>query len=94
MTSTPLSGANSGYAASLTVDSAVEADAATLARLHDACAADLTQRYGRGHWSSSVSKRSILHAIKTCCVLVARQGTEIVGTLQLQTKKPWAIDRS
>src|SRR5262249_36625297 len=27
-------------------------------------------------------------------VLVAHEGTRIIGTLQLTTKKPWAIDRT
>ena len=30
----------------------------------------------------------------TSRVLVAKRGDEIVGTVRLQSKKPWAIDRS
>jgi ribosomal protein S18 acetylase RimI-like enzyme len=32
--------------------------------------------------------------MRTSHVFVARQGCEIVGTLRLATKKPWAIDTS
>jgi GNAT superfamily N-acetyltransferase len=32
--------------------------------------------------------------MRTSRVFVARAGTEIVGTLRLTTKKPWAIDTS
>lgn len=36
----------------------------------------------------------MLYAMRTSQVFVARLGTEIVGTLRLATKKPWAIDAS
>ena len=55
-------------------------------------AADLTRRHGFGHWSSAATERGVVHGIKSSCVLIARSGTAIVGTLRLATKKPWAID--
>jgi len=67
-------------------------DAAALAELHTAVAAHLTELHGRGSWSSSISEKSVLFAMRTARVFVARSGTEIVGTLRLATKKPWAID--
>jgi GNAT superfamily N-acetyltransferase len=34
----------------------------------------------------------VLRAITTSHVLVARDGAEVVGTVRLEEKKPWAID--
>jgi GNAT superfamily N-acetyltransferase len=78
----------------LTFAVAVDDDAAELAALHTAVAQDLTRQYGRGHWSSETSERGMRWSIKSARVVVARHEGMIVGTLQLQTKKPWAIDRS
>jgi GNAT superfamily N-acetyltransferase len=71
---------------------AVDADAAEIAALRTAVAQRLTEDFGRGHWSGVVTEKSVLHALKTSRVLVARHGPDIVGTLRLATKKPWAID--
>ncbi len=70
------------------------ADAAALAVLHTAVADDLTQKHGRGPWSTKTSEKGVLLALRTSRVFIARQGDEIVGTLRLATKKPWAIDVS
>src|SRR4249919_2463081 len=67
-------------------------DAANLAALHTAVAEHLTRLHGRGPWSVKTSEKGVLYAMRTSRVFVARQGTEIVGTLRLATKKPWAID--
>jgi GNAT superfamily N-acetyltransferase len=74
---------------------ATASDAVALAALHLAVAADLTTRYGKGHWSRCPGEKGVLRAITTSHVMVARdaRGT-IVATLQLATKKPWAIDRA
>lgn len=69
-------------------------DAAAVAALRNAVAEDLTARYGRGHWSSSVTERGVLHDLARSHILVARGDGEIVGVLRLATKKPWAIDTS
>src|SRR5512140_795816 len=69
-------------------------DATPLAALHTSVAADLTGRYGHGPWSSKTSPKGMLHAMRTSRVFVAREGDEIVGTLRLTRKKPWAIDIS
>jgi hypothetical protein len=69
-------------------------DADQLATLHTAVAAQLTQKYGKGPWSSKTTEKGVLYALRTSRVLVARERAEIVGTLQLTTKKPWAIDTS
>lgn len=71
---------------------AVPGDAASLAVLHTAVAEGLTRSHGHGPWSSHTSEKGVLYAMRTSQVFVARQGTEIVATLRLATKKPWAID--
>ena len=76
----------------LSVTTAGDADAAEIAALRTSVAQHLTDQYDRGHWSSCVTERSVLRSIKTSRVLVARNKSGIVGTLSLQTKKPWAID--
>src|SRR6476619_6305467 len=69
-------------------------DAALLAELHTAVANHLTTLHGGGPWSSGSSEKGILFAMRTSQVFVARMDSEIVGTLRLATKKPWAIDTS
>jgi GNAT superfamily N-acetyltransferase len=73
---------------------ACTADAPTLAILHTAVAVHLTELYGPGPWSTKMSEKGALFAMRTSQVFVASQGDEIVATLQLTTQKPWAIDTS
>jgi GNAT superfamily N-acetyltransferase len=67
-------------------------DAPPLASLHTAVANDLTLRFGQGAWSTKSSEKGVLFAMRTSRVFVVREGAEIVATLRLATKKPWAID--
>jgi GNAT superfamily N-acetyltransferase len=67
-------------------------DAVPLAALHTAVADRLTVKHGRGPWSSKTTEKGVLYAMRHSRVFVARNGDEIVGTLHLATKKPWAID--
>ena len=76
----------------LTFSIATELDAAPLTFLRNAVADRLTREYGAGHWSLTTTENGVARGIKTSKVLVARRGAEIVGTLRLATKKPWAID--
>lgn len=76
----------------LSVATAIDADAPAIASLRTAVAEHLTLHYGRGHWSSGATEKSVLRGIRTSRVLVARDGAGIIGTLRLATKKPWAID--
>src|SRR5271169_4239830 len=78
----------------LTFSTAAQADASELASLHTAVASDLTNRYGRGPWSFLTTEKGVLFGMRHALVLVTRKGKTIVGTLQLPTKKPWAIDVS
>ncbi len=69
-------------------------DAAALAALHAAVAQDLTAKHGKGHWSSSASEKGVLFQMRTGKVFVVRSGGELIATVRLATKKPWAIDKS
>src|ERR1700722_7526245 len=78
----------------LRFSTAVQSDAPAIAALHTAANEDLTQRFGQGRWSTVATEKGVLLAIRRSRVIVARKGKRIVGTLNLQTKKPWAIDVS
>ena len=78
----------------LNVRRAEESDAPALLEIELQVAQDLTSRYGRGHWSSCPSEAGVLRRIRSSHVVMASLGAEIVATLTLATKKPWAIDVS
>ena len=59
-----------------------------------AAADRLTRDFGDGHWSAHTNEDAVLRDIKSSRVLAIRDGDRIIGTLALQTKKPWAIDIS
>jgi GNAT superfamily N-acetyltransferase len=67
-------------------------DAPALAHLHTDVANELTRLHGRGPWSLQTSEKSMLFAMRNSQVFVARQAGEIVATLRLTPRKPWAID--
>jgi GNAT superfamily N-acetyltransferase len=69
-------------------------DASLLAVLHTVVADHLTKLHGHGPWSSKTSEKGVLSAMRVSHIFVARLGPDIVGTLRLTTKKPWAIDSS
>jgi len=78
--------------ARFTFQPATANDAPALAALHTATASHLTEVHGHGHWSSKTTEKGVLFALRHHDVYVARLGSELVGTLQLTKKKPWAID--
>ena len=78
--------------AGLTISPATAADVQAIALLRASAAQDLTRRHGRGHWSSCPTEKAVLRALKTSSVLVARRMAEVIGTVRLEAKKPWAID--
>ena len=79
-------------ATGLRLEDATVDDVEAIATLRTAVALDLTARYGQGHWSSIVTEKGVLRGITTSRVLIARLGSDIVATLRLATKKPWAIN--
>ena len=74
------------------LEPATTEDAAAIAALRNAVAQHLTSQYGKGHWSSSSSEKGVLYNLRTSGVYLARDGGEVIATLRLCTKKPWAID--
>lgn len=78
----------------LRIATATVEDAAGIAVVRNAAAEHLTQIHGAGSWSGTISERGVLRGINTSRVLIAHDGdeNEIVGTLRLTTRKPWAID--
>jgi len=67
-------------------------DAVAIAALRNAAAERLTRDFGDGHWSSMVSERGLLYAMRISRVFVLRRHGRPIATLRLATKKPWAID--
>ena len=80
--------------ARLTFRDATPEDVQAVADLQNAVADALTVRYGRGHWSSHVTGRGAAAAQRHARVRLGRDGTRLVTSLRLATKKPWAIDVS
>ena len=76
----------------MSFEPAAAGDAAALAALHTAVADHLTGRYGRGPWSSRSTEKGVLFGMRHSRVFVAREGTKIVATLRLTTRKLWDID--
>ncbi len=69
-------------------------DASELCALINAVAIDLTERYGDGHWSRFANEHGTLRRINDSRVIIARDTHgRLAGTLELVTRKPWAIDR-
>lgn len=77
---------------SISISFATVDDVSAVTLLRCNVAKHLTDQYGRGHWSSNVTEKSVLRSIKTSRVIIAKVGTEVIGSLRLATKKPWAID--
>ena len=73
---------------------ATPADAAEIAAVRNAAAEDLTQRFGKGHWSGTVSEKGVLYDLRTSTVWMVRSRGRVIATLRLATRKPWAIDIS
>lgn len=73
---------------------ATPADAAEVAALRNAAAEDLTRRFGAGHWSGTVSEKGVLYDLRTSTVWMVRSRGQVIATLRLAIRKPWAIDIS
>ena len=67
--------------------------AAAIAALRLAVAEDLTARHGKGPWTSAGTDKGVLFAMRNAAVYVATRRNQVIATLTLCTKKPWAIDR-
>ncbi len=69
-------------------------DADALAELRNQVPGGLTRLQGRGHWSSTVTRRGILHRMRSAKVFLVRRRGRVIVTLALTRTKPWAIDSS
>jgi ribosomal protein S18 acetylase RimI-like enzyme len=67
--------------------------ASLIATLRNAVAEQLTARHGVGHWSSISTEHGIRTAMKRSTIYLCCDQGGAIATLQLATKKPWAIDR-
>jgi GNAT superfamily N-acetyltransferase len=71
---------------------ATVADIPELVTLRLAVDADQERRFGRERWWTTISEKSVARGLKSSRVLVAHQQRKIIGTIRMETKKPWAID--
>ena len=78
----------------ITLKQATTAQAAAIVKLRMATNEKLTRDFGRGPWTATVTEKSVLFGMRNGRVYIARDGRTIIGSLQLTTMKPWAIDRS
>jgi GNAT superfamily N-acetyltransferase len=67
-------------------------DIAAIARLRTAVAERLTRDFGQGHWSQGGSESGVIRDMAIPGLYIARDGADVVATLRLAAKKPWAID--
>jgi GNAT superfamily N-acetyltransferase len=67
--------------------------AAAIAALRLAVAENLTVRHGKGPWSSAGTEKGVLFDMRNAAVYIATRRNNVIATLNLCAKKPWAIDR-
>ena len=77
---------------SIRLEAAVDDDVPGIVALRTAVAARLTTQYGTGPWSRCPTERGVRFEMRSSKLFVGRDGRQIVATLRLATKKPWAID--
>jgi GNAT superfamily N-acetyltransferase len=71
---------------------ATKADIPALLKLRLAVDADQEKRFGTNRWSTTITTKSVARAIKSSRVLLATRQRRVIGTLRMETKKPWAVD--
>ncbi|MBI3885971.1 MAG: GNAT family N-acetyltransferase [Opitutae bacterium] len=69
-------------------------DAESVAALRNAVSDDLTFRHGKGPWTGHCTTAGVLFDLRNKKLFVATHRDDVVASLCLDTKKPWAIDRS
>jgi GNAT superfamily N-acetyltransferase len=74
------------------LERATEADAGALTALRRAVAEHLTRRHGQGPWSWSASEQGVRTQVKRSAVYLVRDRDQLIATLRLASKRPWAID--
>lgn len=68
-------------------------DAVEIAALRNSVAADLTARHGKGWWSGQCTDRGVRFDLRVASVYIVRRRGQLIATLKLAARKPWAIDR-
>jgi GNAT superfamily N-acetyltransferase len=76
----------------ITFSVATERDVVGLARMRTSVARAMTELHGKGHWSSEITEARVKRSMMMARVVMAKDGGAIVGSLQLGTRKPWAIN--
>lgn len=69
-------------------------DVSELLSLQLAIDADQAERFGDDRYTTTISEKSIARSLKSSRMVVATRRGRIVGTVRMETKKPWAIDLS
>jgi GNAT superfamily N-acetyltransferase len=68
-------------------------DVPALVVLRNAVSVHLTSEYGVGPWTGETTERGIIFAMRTSVVYVVRSGEQIIASLCLSTRKPWAVNK-
>ena len=76
----------------VTLEKAHAQDVSAIAALRMAVAERLTKDFGRGHWSSGGTESGVIRDMATPGLFVVREGGQLIASLRLAPKKPWAID--
>lgn len=71
---------------------ASEGDAPAIAALRSQAADRLTAEFGPGHWSTPATEKGVLLGLRHARILLLVEREQILGTLRLAPRKPWAID--
>jgi GNAT superfamily N-acetyltransferase len=76
----------------LKLQPATAEDAEAIAALRNAVSDDLTFKHGKGPWTSHCTTADVLFDLRNAQLHVALHRDEVIASLVLFTKKPWAID--
>jgi hypothetical protein len=67
-------------------------DVTELVSLHAAVNARLISEHGEGYWAGGLTEKGVLFTMRRATVYIARHRRQLIATLALSTRKPWAID--
>ena len=67
-------------------------DVPAILSLNAAVNTDLTERYGKGPWSSFSSEKGVLYRMRIATIYLATRRNRPLAKLNLSRRKPWAID--
>ena len=77
----------------LSLIQANEDDVPIIVKIANETAQHLTSLYGKGHWSFQCTETNVRYGMRgKSKLLVAKNDDAIIGSLNLVTKKPWAIE--